>query len=271
MHHIRRRTTIAAAVGLLLLGPGLSACGASGGTQPALGSTASASHAALVKALVFNFEQSMPTLDAGARIPSGVPHGPRGEVAMAGQGVEPLRLVTGRHGKGHGVAFPAPCASAQAKTCPKEIIEVYPETSLAPGMDDFEWGASLRLTRAETTDGSNILQKGFSVGGGSQWKLQVDGNQGHPSCVLVGMNDTQIYEVYAEVTIANGTWHDVSCRRTGDELAISVDGSKQKSALIPKDLTVAPEGPVRVGGKDTKANNDQYFGALDDIFVAVTR
>jgi hypothetical protein len=192
---------------------------------------------------------------------------------MAGRGVRPLRLVSGSNGHGHGVAFPgiSTCPPRRKKTCPKEIIEVYPDTSLAPGTDDFEWGASLRLKHDETTKGSNIMQKGFSLGGGSQWKLQVDGRQGHPSCVLVGMNATEIHEALADVTIANGTWHDVTCRRSGDELVISVDGSQKKSAVIPEDLTIAPDGPVRIGGKDLKPDNDQYFGLLDNIFVAVPR
>jgi Concanavalin A-like lectin/glucanases superfamily len=274
LHHTRRGNTLGAAVGLLL-SLSLSACGAAAdGGSPTVGSTVGSTGASsphpLAKALLLDFEAPVPTLRAGARIPSGLPNGPRGEVATAGQDPAPLRLVSGRDG-GHAVAFPAPCAAAREKTCPKEIIEIYPATSLAPGPDDFEWGASVRLDKDQTAKGSNIIQKGFSLGGGSQWKLQVDGDQGHPSCVVVGLNDAEIHEVVSDVAVADGAWHDVVCKRSGDELVITVDGSQKKSTLIPQDLTIAPGGPVRIGGKDLKPDNDQYFGTVDDVFVAVQR
>jgi hypothetical protein len=140
--------------------------------------------------------------------------------------------------------------------------------ALDPGPRDYEWGASVLLKADETSEGSNIVQKGFSVGGGSQWKLQVDGNNGHPSCVVVGEGETTIHEVYADVTIADSAWHDVSCRRAGAKLVITVDGAKGKSTSIPKDLTISPAGPMRIGGKSLKPNNDQYFGTLDDVYVS---
>jgi len=272
LRHIWRGNTIAAAVGLLLLSVLLSACrGAGGGAQPTGGPTASGSPEALAKVLVLDFEQSMPQLAAGAKIPSGIPNGPLGEVATTGREAQPLQLVTGRDGHGHAVAFPAQCPPAHAKTCPKEIIEVYPATTLAPGTHDFGWGASVRLKQEQTAKGSNIIQKGFSLGGGSQWKLQVDGAQGHPSCVLVGMKETLIHEAFADFSISDGSWHDVTCRRSGDELVITVDGSHKGTAHIAKSLTIAPAGPVRIGGKDLKADNDQFFGSLDDIYVETHR
>jgi hypothetical protein len=270
VHQILRRA-IASGTVLLLLAAPLSACGGADDAPPAAASTATASGRAMTKVLVLDFEAAAATLHAGDRIPSALPNGPRGEVAMAGQGERPLRLVSGPDHQGHAVAFPAPCPAERAKTCPKAIIEIYPDASVSPGTADFEWGASVRIDRRETAQGSNIVQKGFSLGGGSQWKVQMDGAKGHPSCVLVGQHDTQIHEVYAEVTIANGKWHDVSCRRAGDELVITVDGSPQKSVLIPRDMTIAPPGPVRIGGKDLKPDNDQYFGSLDNVYVAVPR
>jgi hypothetical protein len=272
LHHSRRRAEVTAAVGVLLLSLLVSSCGdAGGGQQPRVGSTVGIAPRTLARVLVFDFEQSMSTLVAGARIPSGLPNGPRGEVAMAGRDAHPLQLVAGRKGQGHGVAFPPPCPPAVEKTCPKEIIEVYPDTSLAPGRDKFEWGASVRLKQNQTAKGSNIVQKGFSLGGGSQWKLQVDGEKGHPSCVLVGLDDTEIHEVFADVSISDGAWYDITCKRTKDELVITVDGSHEKSTLIPKDLTISPPGPVRIGGKDLKRDNDQYFGTLDDVYVALLK
>jgi hypothetical protein len=268
LHRNVRRTTVAAAVGSILLALSLGACGSEDSTDP-IGSTAKPSHRTPTKALLFDFEQQVSSLTSGARIPSGLPNGPRGEVAMAGKDVQPLRLVSGAHGEGHALEFPAPCLAAQQKTCPKEIVEVYPDTSLAPGKDAFAWGARIQLKRNDTAKGSNVIQKGFSLGGESQWKLQVDGAQGQPSCVLVGVNDTEIHEVLADVSVADNVWHDVRCSRTRDSLVITVDGAAKKSVLIPKDLTIAPPGPVRIGGKDLKPDNDQFFGNVDNLYVEV--
>jgi hypothetical protein len=115
------------------------------------------------------------------------------------------------------------------------------------------------------------MQKGFSVGGGSQWKLQVDGANGHPSCVVVGEGESRIHTVYADITIADGTWHDVSCRRDETKLVITVDGAHRKSATIPKNLTISPSGPMRIGGKSLKPDNDQFFGTLDDVYVSTAQ
>jgi len=261
---------MAAAVGSILLSLSLGACGSQDSTKP-IGSAAIPSHRTPTKALLFDFEQPLSTLRAGARIPSALSNGPRGEVAMAGKDVQPLRLVPGADDQGHALEFPAPCLAAQQKTCPKEIIEVYPDTSLAPGKDAFAWGGSIQLKHADTAKGSNIIQKGFSLGGGSQWKLQVDGAQGNPSCVLVGVNDKEIHEVLADVSVADNAWHDVRCSRTRDSLVITVDGAAKKSVLIPKDLTIAPPGPVRIGGKDIKPDNDQFFGNVDNLYVEVLK
>jgi hypothetical protein len=58
-----------------------------------------------------------------------------------------------------------------------------------------------------------VLQKGYPVGGLSQFKLQVDHRQGHPSCVIAGRS--RIYRAEPRISVADGEWHDVACARTG--------------------------------------------------------
>jgi hypothetical protein len=264
VRHRRRGIAVPIAVVLLAVGV-LSACG-SGGEA----SDPSSKPAALTKVLSLDFEHAADPLDTGARIGSAVANGPGGQVELAGAEQQPLRLVSGRNKLGHGVAFPALCPPSVTETCPKAIIQVDDDADLDPGPAEYEWGASILVKADETSKGSNIVQKGFSVGGGSQWKLQVDGVKGHPSCVVVGQGESTIHEVYADVSIADGTWHDVSCRRDAGKLVISVDGSR-KSVAIPPDLTISPAGPMRIGGKSLKPNNDQFFGTLDDVYVSTAR
>jgi Concanavalin A-like lectin/glucanases superfamily len=268
VRHSWRPSLIALSASLFLL----TACGS--GQEHALSSTPVVSatggdRPVLRKIMSLDFEQvAVEPLGAGAAIRPATADGPGGEVELAGAGQQPLRLVPGRDNRGHGVAFPAPCPPSPKPTCPKAIIEVANDPALDPGREDYEWGASILLEADQTSDGSNIVQKGFSTGGGSQWKLQVDHVQGHPSCTVVGQGDAKIFAVFADVTVADGTWHDVSCRRAGAELVISVDGAERASTVLPEDLDIVPEGPVRIGGKNLKPNNDQFFGTLDDVYVA---
>jgi hypothetical protein len=253
------RSTGAVVAGVLLLG----ACG-SGGDDPG----PQGGSEKLTKVLSLDFEDATGPLGAGGTVHSALANGPGGRVELAAPAQQPLRLVSGRANHSHEVDFPAPCPPSPTATCPKAIIEVDGNPALDPGPRDYEWGASVLLKADETSEGSNIVQKGFSVGGGSQWKLQVDGDDGHPSCVVVGEGESTIHEVYADVTIADGAWHDVSCRRDPAKLVITVDGAERKSTSIPRDLTISPTGPMRIGGKSLKPNNDQYFGTLDDVYVS---
>jgi Concanavalin A-like lectin/glucanases superfamily len=257
--HVWCRAAAPIAVGVLLL----SACGGSSG-----GGAGGVGPVTLTKVMSLDFEHTVEPLDAGAPISSAMANGPGGTVELAGTTPKPLRLVTGRADKGHGVAFPVPCPASTDPSCPKAIIEVADDKALDPGRDDYEWGASVLLEPDETSKGSNVMQKGFSVGGGSQWKLQVDGDNGHPSCVVVGEGESIIHDVYADITIADGKWHDVSCHRDETKLVITVDGAHRKSTPITKDLTISPAGPMRIGGKSLKPNNDQFFGTLDDVYVS---
>lgn len=184
--------------------------------------------------------------------------------------VESLTLVEAPAGE-LGVQFPSRCDEGEETDCPRAILEVADAPELNPQQRDFSWGAQVLLRDDQTSKGSNVVQKGFSTGGRSQWKLQVDGQAGRPSCVIVGADDTEVYLVAAPAGVADGEWHDVRCRREGDELSIRVDGELVATAPVPAGLVVEPPGPVRVGGKNAKQGNDQYFGAVANIFLAVDR
>jgi hypothetical protein len=162
------------------------------------------------------------------------------------------------------IQFPAPCRKG---TCPKAVIEVASSIDLIPGVFDFAWGGRVLLTPAQTSEGSNILQKGFANGGGAEWKLQVDGAKGNPSCTLVGRGDSVKHLATSKVSVADGRWHDITCQRIGEEMTVEVDGVRTGKARVPADLVVSPEGDVRVGGKNVKDDNDQFFGAVATVFA----
>jgi hypothetical protein len=170
------------------------------------------------------------------------------------------RLVT--HGNGQALQFPAKCTGA---TCPRLVLRGESAPDLNPGTQPIRYGAGVLLSPAETSSGENILQKGYSTGGG-QYKLQVDGVSGKPSC---GFGDDTVHLARSRVSVADGNWHSLECRRTGPTLSILVDGVLQTSVPVPATLGVDTTSPLTIGGKGAGADNDQFHGTLDDVWVHI--
>jgi hypothetical protein len=173
------------------------------------------------------------------------------------------------HGAGTAVEFPAPCPQYGAADCPRVVLEA-PGAGLNPGGQSLRWGATVLLAADRTAPGSNILQKGYSTRGGGQFKLQVDGVAGVPSCVLVdAAQNSPIHVVKASASIADGRWHTVACTRAGTSLSVFIDGVQRGVTSVPAGLSVDNDDTLRIGGKGTSPNNDQFSGALDDVFVDI--
>ena len=187
--------------------------------------------------------------------------GHTGTVQSANGGV--VVPVTGYEGQG--VQFPALCTGTG---CPHANLSAPDAADLNPGTALFTFGARVRLTLADLTadHGSNIVQKGLSST--PQWKLQLDDAvTGKPSCVVRTTDGTQAIIVKASVGVADGTWHKVSCQRTSTTLTILVDNIARGSALLPATYDISPVGqPVGIGAKGTGSNNDQFHGAIDDVY-----
>jgi hypothetical protein len=167
-------------------------------------------------------------------------------------------------GDGWAARFPPRCEVAG---CPRVILEGRPAPELNPGTRGVRYGASVLMTPEDTGDGANVVQKGFSTGGVTQFKLQVDGAEGRPSCVLA--SKTTIYRVIAPVSVSDGRWHALACARAGRSLSIAVDGVSRGAVKVPLSVSIVNSEPLRIGGKNVSADNDQYAGLLDDVFLAI--
>ncbi len=178
---------------------------------------------------------------------------------LTGNGAQVSRA---RRGAGRAVQFPPPCRRV---ACPRLVLRARSAPALNPATRPFRYGAALRLAPNRTTRGQNVLQKGYSTEG-SQYKLQVDGRSGHPSCAIVA--GAAIHLALARVTVADDRWHSVECRRAGTVLAVSVDGTRQGTATLPASLSIENNRPLSLGGKSAYGDNDQFHGQLDDVWVA---
>jgi len=168
------------------------------------------------------------------------------------------------HNTGQALEFPAKCTGGG---CPKAVLQTPSADDLNPGQAPFRYGATVLLARDQTTAGQNVLQKGYSATGG-QYKLQIDGSAGKPSCALVGTGRKRIHLARIAVTVADGLWHTVECRREATALTILVDGVPQGAATVPADLSVSNAAPLSIGGKGGYRDNDQFQGSLDDVWLS---
>lgn len=174
-----------------------------------------------------------------------------------------VKQVPGAPGRGSAVAFPPMCPTPQG--CPRALLEIPDDPALDPGEEDFTYGASVRLDPQQTTTGSNIVQKGRYAASDSLWKLQVDNDAGHPSCVVRSGSD--LMRVRSGVSIADGSWHRVTCSKIGDGLAIEVDGvGRHTQGRIGP---VTSQWPVRIGAPGVGDHDDQFHGLIDDVFLRV--
>ena len=182
--------------------------------------------------------------------------------AVAAHGGSVRQVV---HGRGSAIAFPAECVTA---VCPHVALRSPSAADLNPGTRDIAYGAEVLLPPGQTSKGENIVQKGYSATS-SQWKLQVDGVAGRPSCVLVDDRRPTYRIAYSSVSIADGRWHALQCRRAGTTLAIFVDGVTRGSTAVPSTLSVTNQRPLCIGAKGAFPDNDQFNGALDNVWVQV--
>jgi hypothetical protein len=174
-------------------------------------------------------------------------------------------FTTVPHDGGGALSFPPPCHD---EPCPRIALRAVTAADLNPGTKPLRYGASIKLAADQTTKGENVLQKGYSARG-SQYKLQIDGVAGDPSCVLVDDSRPTIHLAMSSVSVADGRWHTLECRRRGDRLIVLVDGVPRGSATVPADLSVRNRIPLSVGGKGSFTNNDQFQGELDDVWVSI--
>ncbi len=178
------------------------------------------------------------------------------------------RLASSGRDDNRHVRFPEPCVDL---LCPTALVSVPDDADLDPGTRSFAWGVYLRLQPDETSAGANLLQKGLWGDPGGQWKLQVDGQEGRPSCVVSGYRDGTYHraEARAGVSVATGTWTGVTCRRTQTHVLVVVNGEVHGAAAMPP-VHLDSAAPVTVGAKYSRyQDNDQFHGRLDHVRMRV--
>lgn len=207
------------------------------------------------------FEDDAVGYDGATEFPDALAGRFAGRVVTANGGS--VEMVPGADGAGGAVAFPAKCTAPRG--CARAMVEVLPDAALNPGERDFEYGASVWLAPDATSTGSNIVQKGRFAMEGGLWKLQVDNDAGEPSCVV--RSGTELIIVRSSVSIADSSWHRVTCRRDEKGVTIRVDDTVDR--VDARTGSVDNEWPVRVGSPGVGDDDDQFHGRVDDVFLRI--
>ena len=151
----------------------------------------------------------------------------------------------------------------------RSVVETPNRANLNPGTSDFSFGARIALTRG--AGDWNVMQKGnFSEG---QWKLSTHAAAGgsvRMSCRFSGSAGAVHVYTDNQAMPADGSWHQVTCERVGDNVRIHIDG-----AVVAQGFgaigSISNIKPYLIGSKGVGAisDPDQYLGLLDDAFVRV--
>ena len=147
------------------------------------------------------FEDESVDFDGAAMFPDALGGPFEGRVVSSGGGAVERTAGAGRSGPRRVL----PRAVRRTSGCPRAILEVAPDSALDPGESDFEFGASVWLAPDQTTRGSNIVQKGRFAAGDGLWKLQVDSDEGEPSCVIRSGSDLLTVRSRSRSPTAAGT------------------------------------------------------------------
>jgi hypothetical protein len=65
--------------------------------------------------------------------------------------------------------------------------------------------------------------------------------------------------------LADGTWHHVTCKRSGTQIIETVDGSS--TSFTKATGAISNTDPVRFGSHEN--GSDWYVGALDEVSITV--
>lgn len=145
---------------------------------------------------------------------------------------------------------------------PERLDLVAHDDRLNPGSDDYAMTVRLRTTSPQ----GNVVQKGQSSSAGGYMKIDMD--DGRVACLFMGSVGT--LHVRSPASIADGTWHEVRCVRTADQVLLSIDAvvvDRRRGATG----TVANTWPVTIAGKSrcnqTSVGCDYFSGDIDRVLL----
>jgi len=79
----------------------------------------------------------------------------------------------------------------------------------------------------------------------------------------------RIVVVTSRPGIADGAWHSLTCERHPELLRLMIGWWRSRGPTGAASLEIVIDLPFRLGGKATGPDNDQFHGALDEVFAEI--
>ena len=135
-------------------------------------------------------------------------------------------------------------------------------SSLNPGTVDITVSYWAKLTSLPTKGDYDMVVKGDFTSSGGQIKLEIQQN-GQASCMFRGSLGQK--QIQFGPNLADGTWHHITCKRSGSQIIETVDGSS--TSFTKATGAISNTDPVRFGSHEN--GSDWYVGALDEVSITV--
>ena len=135
-------------------------------------------------------------------------------------------------------------------------------SSLKPGTVDITVSYWAKLTSLPTKGDYDMVVKGDFTSSGGQIKLEIQQN-GQASCMFRGSLGQK--QIQFGPNLADGTWHHITCKRSGSQIIETVDGSS--TSFTKATGAISNTDPVRFGSHEN--GSDWYVGALDEVSITV--
>ena len=173
-------------------------------------------------------------------------------------------------GHGHNGAISGPVtlgAPGKVNTAysfvPKSTVVVPDASDLDPGTARVTISYWLKLTTPPPCCiDYDMVVKGDSSSNGGQIKLEVQRN-GQASCMFRGALGEK--QLQAGPNVIDGRWHKVICKRVGNQIKETVDGTTFSVTAATGSISNADT--VRLGSHD--GGGDWYNGLLDEVTYSV--
>lgn len=174
----------------------------------------------------------------------------------------------GNHGTLHGdvvIGQTGRLGTAYSFETPGAWVEVPSSTSLNPGKRNFAFSASVNFTVAPGPGVTyDIIRKGLSATSGGEYKLEIV-NGGRVKCETKDSARRRIVITGPNVSLADGTWHQVGCARVGSSWQVIIDG-KVKSKTVTLG-SVSNTKTLAIGSK--YGQDDGTPGLVDEVRVTI--
>ncbi len=149
---------------------------------------------------------------------------------------------------------------------PERLVQVPNTAALSPGTGDY----AVTLRYRTTQHFGNMVQKGQAGSAGGYWKIE--NPNGTINCVFRGLVNGVLVrkDVVSPTVLSDNQWHTVTCARTGNQIALTIDGDVVDTAN-GNTGSITNNLPLTIGGKldcdQIVTTCDYYTGDIDYVKI----